>query len=336
LFNYAVHIGSLKWEFQMKVLSSAVLLIVLTGCATSNIGGQTADGLVRYELPEEVAYPEGIAYDAEKAVIYVAGSSDGQIARVDLRTGRGQLVGKGLAGELNGTFPGILGLKIDGRGRLWMAGGRTGKVYVADARTGALLQTIETPDAAAGLINDIAFAEGKAFFTDTFRPTLWAVDAGETIAAAPEPWLEFARTPLEYAEGANLNGITATPDGRTLLAGQMNKGLLFKIDLATRSVTPIDLNGETVTGVDGLVLSGQSLYVIRQPAGEIVTIKLATDMTSGEVIARTSVPGLLWPATGVIVGEELLVVNSQFNRRSSGDAERPFSIQRVPLSSLER
>lgn len=319
----------------MKVpTSAAVLLIALAGCATSNTESQTAGGPARYELPDAVAYPEGIAYDAEEAVIYVAGSPDGQIAKVDLRTGQRQLVGQGLAGELSGIFPGILGLKIDSRGRLWMAGGRTGKVFVTDARTGALLQTVETPDAANGLINDIAFAGGKAFFTDTFRATLWAVDVGETIAAVPEPWLDFTNTPLQYSEGANLNGITATPDGRTLLTGQMNKGLLFKIDLATRSVTPIDIGGETVAGVDGLVLSGHTLYVIRQPAGEIVTIRLAPDMASGEVVARRSLPGLLWPATGVIVGDELLVVNSQFNRRPSGDAERPFSIQRVPLSSL--
>jgi Cu-Zn family superoxide dismutase len=321
----------------MKVITSAaVLLMVLTGCATSSIGNQTAERSARYELPREVSHPEGIAYDAESGVVYVAGSPDGQIARIDLRTGQGRLVGQGLAGELGGVFPGILGLKVDDRGRLWMAGGRTGKVFVTDARTGALLQTIETPDAAKGLINDIAFAGGKAFFTDTLRATLWAVDAGETIAAAPERWLDFGATPLQYSEGPNLNGITATPDGRTLLVGQMNKGLLFKIDLASRSVTPIDIKGETVAGVDGLVLNGQTLYVIRQPAGEIVTISLAPDMASGAVIARTSSSGLLWPATGVIAGDELLVVNSQFNRRSTGDAQRPFSIQRVPLSSLGR
>lgn len=321
----------------MKVITcAAVLLIVLTGCATSNTVNQAADSSARYELPDEVSHPEGIAYDAKEDVFYVAGSPDGQIARVDLRTGQRQLVGQGLAGELDGVFPGILGLKADDRGRLWMAGGRTGKVFVTDARTGTLLQTIETPDAAKGLINDIAFAGGKAFFTDTLRATLWAADSGETIAAAPERWLDFADTPLEYSEGPNLNGITATPDGRSLLVGQMNKGLLFKIDLATRSVSPIDLNGETVAGVDGLVLSGRTLYAIRQPVGEIVTIRLAPDMVSGEVIARTSSPGLLWPATGVIVDDELLVVNSQFNRRTTGDAQRPFSIQRVLLSSLDR
>ena len=289
----------------------------------------------RYRLPAEITYPEGIALDPDAGAIYVASSPSGQIARVDTRTGRSQLIGNGLAREIGGVFPGILGLRLDAQGRLWMAGGRTGKVFVVDAKTGALIQTITPPDASTGLINDIAFAGGKAFFTDTLRPTLWAVDIGASVPSAPEPWINFAGTALAYGEGANLNGIAATPDGRTLLTGQMNKGLLFKIDTATRQVTPIDLKGETVAGVDGLVLTGSTLFVIRQPAGEIVTIRLSPDMSSGEVVARTKAEGLLWPATGAISGRELLVVNTQFNKRASADPQRPFSVQRVPLSTLD-
>lgn len=112
----------------------------------------------RYRLPAEITYPEGIALDPDAGAIYVASSPSGQIARVDTRTGRSQLIGNGLAREIGGVFPGILGLRLDAQGRLWMAGGRTGKVFVVDAKTGALIQTITPPDASTGLINDIAFA----------------------------------------------------------------------------------------------------------------------------------------------------------------------------------
>lgn len=294
----------------------------------------TAQAPVSHQLPAAIAYPEGIAYDARVAAFYVAGSANGQIVRVDTRTGEARSIGAGLADQIGSTFPGILGLNLDGRGRLWMAGGRTGKVYVVNATTGALIQTIATPDASKGLINDIAFARGKAFFTDTLRPVLWAVNAGSGLAATPEPWIDFAGTALAYAQGANLNGIAATPDGRTLLVGQMNKGLLFRIDTASRKVTQIDLKGETVTGADGLVLKGRTLYVIRQPEAEIVTIRLAPDMLSGVVVARTRSAGLLWPATGAIAGRDLLVVNTQFNKRTTKDPQVPFSVQRVPLATL--
>lgn len=291
----------------------------------------------RHILPAEVTFPEGIAYDAKSGTIYTVASPDGVIARVNARTGAVAVVqAPAVKAQIGAAFPGVLGLNIDSRGRLWMAGGRTGKVYVTNPKTGALIQTIEPPEAAKGLINDITFAGGKAYFTDTLRPMLWAAGTGANVPAKPELWLDFNGTPLEYATGANLNGITSTKDGKTLLTGQMNKGLLFKIDVATKKITPIDIKGETVEGVDGLVLRGRTLYVIRQPAAEIVTIELSRDMSSGTVVKRTNALGLLSPATAVVVGDELVVVNAQFNKFRSNDPEKPFSLQRVPLSQLTR
>jgi Cu-Zn family superoxide dismutase len=288
-----------------------------------------------YPLPAEVTFPEGVAYDAKTQSIYTASSPKGTVARVDARTGKATAIASPeVAQQIGTTFPGVLGMKVDSRGRLWMAGGRTGKIFVVDPKTGRLIQTITTPEPEKGLINDIAFAGGRAYITDTFRPTLWAVDAGAQIPGAAEAFLSFDGTPLQYAQGANLNGITPTPDGRTLLTGQMNKGLLFKIDLASKQVSPIPLGAETVPGADGLILQGRTLYVIRQPAGEIVTVQLSGDLASGQVVKRTAAAGLAWPATGVIVGNELVVANSQFNKRGSNDPVTPFALSRVPLADL--
>ena len=288
----------------------------------------------RHTLPAEVSFPEGVAYDPASRTLYTAGAQDGRIARIDARTGRATSVAAPeVAAQIGTAFPGALGMKLDPRGRLWIAGGRTGKVFVVAPRTGRLIQTVTTPGT-GGLINDIAFAGGRAYFTDTLRPTLWAVDAGAEVPVAPEAFLTFPAGPLQYGEGANLNGILATADGKTLLTGQMAKGLLFKIDVASRQVSAVPIGGEKVEGVDGLVLNGRTLYVIRQPAAEIVTVQLAPDLSWGGVVKRTKAPGLLWPATGVLVGNELVVVNTQFNKRTTGDAETPFSLERVPLSQL--
>jgi len=45
-------------------------------------------------------------------------------------------------------------------------------------------------------------------------------------------------------------------------------------------------------------------------------------------------PALLWPATAVIVDQELVVVNSQFNARASKSARMPFTLAAVPLVRL--
>lgn len=311
----------------MKQIAAAATTVALALAGSPALAQPVA-------LPPEVAYPEGIAFDSAARTVFVAGTRDGTVARIDLSGGAATVLPTGLAAEIGDTFPGVLGLELDSQGRLWMAGGRTGKVFVIDAATGARIAAIETLPG-PGLINDLAIVGRTAYFTDTLRAILWAVDLGGALPAAATRWLDFDGTPLEYAEGANLNGITATPDGKTLLVGQMQKGLLFRIDIATRTVTPIDLKGELVQGVDGLVLKGNTLYVVRQPFAEIVTVRLAPDLASGTVVKRTKAEGLAWPATAALDGDALLVVNSQFNKRQDDAATRPFTLLRVPLGALE-
>jgi hypothetical protein len=42
----------------------------------------------------------------------------------------------------------------------------------------------------------------------------------------------------------------------------------------------------------------------------------------------------MWPATAAKVGDRLLVVNTQFNKRNTKDPVLPFSIVGVPVSML--
>lgn len=115
----------------------------------------------------------------------------------------------------------------------------------------------------------------------------------------------------------------------------MQKGQLFKIDVAAKHIAAIDVNGAPLAGADGLVLDGSTLYVVRQPEAEIATIELSKDVTSGRVLSRFKDAGLLWPSTGVRVDGGLLVVNSQMNKRSSNDASTPFTISAVSLTQLQ-
>jgi Cu-Zn family superoxide dismutase len=225
-------------------------------------------------------------------------------------------------------------MKLDTAARLWVAGGRTGRAAVVDARSGKVLKRFETTTPAASLINDVALVGTAAFFTDTFTPTLWRVTTRGDQIGELEPWLAFAGTPLQYAEGPNLNGILATPDGRHLVVIQMNKGLLFRIDIADKRVSAIDVGGAPLSGGDGLVLDGTTLYVVRQTEEEIVTLELSADLGTGRVRNRFKNPALAWPATAAKAGNRLLVVNSQFNRRANGSAKTPFEIVGIPLAML--
>jgi Cu-Zn family superoxide dismutase len=232
------------------------------------------------------------------------------------------------------TFPIALGMKVDPANRLWIAGGRTGRMFVVDVASGKLLKQVVTPNPSASLINDVAVVGGAAYFTDTRVPMLWRLSAKGTFIGDLEPWLSFADTPIVYDGGLNLNGIAATPDGRTLIVVQMDKGLLFQIDVETKAVRAIDTTGIVLAGGDGLVLSGSTLYVVRQPAAEIVTLELAPDLSSAKAVSRFRDPALAWPATAVIVDNGLIVVNSQFNTRATKTQREPFTFVSVPLSRL--
>jgi len=299
-------------------------------------GGAVAQPLATYSLPAEVRYPEGVALDPTTGALYTAGAEDGLVVRLDPATGRSTVVAPaGVAIPAGSTtFPGALGMKLDPAGRLWMALGRTGNMAVVDTRTGAVVKRFETRRD-GGLINDAAVTATATYFTDTLNPVLWRVPVNGATIGELEPWIDFTGTALEWGPGANINGIAATPDGKTLIVVQMAKGLLFTIDTASRKVTPIDLQGETVAGADGLVLDGATLYVVRQPAAEIVTVRLAPDLKSGTVVSRFTDPALAWPATAAKSGDHLVVVNTQFNKRATNDPATPFTLVRVPLARLQ-
>lgn len=291
--------------------------------------------LTNYPLPADVTYPEGIAYDASGGQIYVGSAASGAIARLDAKAaGKGS--GTVMARDVvpGDPFPGVLGMTVDRGGRLWIAGDRSGRMVVLDAKSGKELKRFDTSAEPGGLINDVVVAGSAAYFTDTFRSVLWRVAVKGSEIGEVEPWLRFEKTPLEYGEGPNINGIAATPDGRHLIVVQMNKGLLFRIDVASKQIAPIDIAGEALNTADGLVLDGRTLYVVRQGEQEIVTIQLSDDLSKGKVVSRFKDAALLWPATAEKVGDELLVVNTQFNKRQTKDPVTPFSIVGVPLSRL--
>jgi sugar lactone lactonase YvrE len=286
----------------------------------------------RIELPESVAYPEGIAHDAATGSLYTASAENGTVVRVNAATGAAEvLVPAGtLVPEGNTTFPGPLGMSVDASNRLWIAGGFTGKAWVVNTADGSVIKEVTVPTAPKSLINDVAIVGSAGYFTDTFVPTLWRVSETNGTFGDVEPWLDLTGTPIAYGDGPNLNGIAATPDGQTLIVVHMGKGQLFKIDVATKAVTPIETGGADLTTADGLVLDGDRLFVIRQGAQEVVTLQLNADRTAATEQARVS-DGLTWPATAALVGDELIVVNTQFNARDTNTAQRPFALLRVPV-----
>jgi Cu-Zn family superoxide dismutase len=294
---------------------------------------QAAD-ITHYRLPEGFAYPEGIALEKDGSAFYTPSAEDGALIRFDRASGQARTVAAGgVLTTADSPFPGLLGLELDDQGRLWIAGGRTGSMLVVGTKDGGVVQKLQSPRQQS-LINDVALASGYAYFTDSLNPDLWRVSTKEQATAA-ERWIDLTASPIQYTEGVNLNGIAATREGKALIVVQMNNGRLFRIDTATKEIDPIDAGGAALSGGDGLVLDGNTLYVVRQTENEIVTLELSRDQKSAKEIGRFKDDALMYPATAAKSGDELLVVNTQFNRKGSKDPQLPFEIVGIPLATLK-
>lgn len=305
------------------------VLMVFTLLSLSLVASAQTDTLPSaYELPGDNVYPEGIAYDPESNTFFVGSASDGTIFRGDVETGEVTTFVEGGDREPFTT----LGLKVDSQNQLWVAGGGSGQVLVYDLETAEQTRTIDTSGEGSPLLNDLVVASsGDVYVTDSYRPVLFKVSGDSETA---EPWLDFTDTVFEYQEeGPNANGIEVTPGDEYLLVVQMNTGQLYRIEAASKEVTEVNLGGETLANGDGLVLDGQTLYVVlQQPDNEIVVVELADDFASGTVTSRIQDESLAAPATAIKVDDRLLVVNTQFNAMESEEGPAlPFTVSSIPL-----
>ena len=288
-----------------------------------------------YVLPGDAVFPEGVTVDESTNTFYVGSTTDGTLFTGNVDTGEVSVFAEG-------AQPTAIGVALNA-GRLVVAGGDSGNVYIYDTESGELLETLRTPETDSTFLNDVAFTpSGDAFVTDSMRPVLFKISStpgmsggstgGVGEGAGIEAWLEFSDTPLTYQEGFNLNGIASTSDGQYLIVVQSNTGELFRINTETKEVTIIDLGGDTVMAGDGILLDGQTLFVTRNSAGLIVPVTLADDYSSGTVGEGFSDPSFIYPTTIAKAGDTLLVVNSQFNNRGEGvSPELPFTVSRVAI-----
>ncbi|MEV4715233.1 hypothetical protein [Micromonospora sp. NPDC049374] len=271
---------------------------------------------VSYVLPGDDAYPEGIAHDPRSPYFYVSSLTDGRIYRGDVRSPRTTVWLPGNAADGRTTAG---GMKVDHRGRLIVAGGGTGYVWVYDTRTGALLHRFATA-APNPMLNDVALtANGDVYVTDSFQPTLYRIPAADlrggtgTTRTLPS-FLDLRGTSIDWNAGFNLNGLVVTHDQRHLIVADYNDGALHRIDLRRRTVRAIDLGGAAVHG-DGLLVRGRTLYAVSNIDGNgntVNVLRLNHRADRATLLGRLTDPALHGPSTAAFDGRDLLVVNFQY------------------------
>jgi Cu-Zn family superoxide dismutase len=270
-----------------------------------------------YTLPGERVYPKGIAVTRNEKRFFVTSTTDGTIFRGSVR---GRAARVFLPGGRDGRTTAI-GIETMGE-RLYVAGGATGSVFIYDVSSRDLVRRVDT--GTGGFINDVGvMRNGDVYATDSARPVL------HRIPAAASRRVETIEYPDFDAEAFNANGIVRV-DNRTLVFVNSGNGRLYRLDTRTERITRIDLAGRALTNGDGLEVRGRTLYVVRNRQELIVKVRLSRRARTGRVVSQTTDPTFRYPTTADTARGRLLVVNSQFDRRSAGtDPEVPFTVSSI-------
>ena len=247
---------------------------------------------------------EGIAA-GRGATFYAGDLLRGDIFRGNVRRGTAEVFIDAPEGRM------ALGMAADlAHGLLFVAGGFTGQGYVYDLRTGATVASYQFADPAASVVNDVAVTRRGAWFTDSLQAQLYFVPVSR--AGTPRPFRTLALSgPAADTSGEfNLNGIQATPSGKTLIVGHSSNGELYTVDPTTG--TSATIAGVSVPEVDGLVLEGRRLWAV-QNTNQVSRIRLDPDLTAGVVEKVITSDLFQVPTTAARFGRRLAVVNGKFD-----------------------
>ncbi len=271
--------------------------------------------------------PEGIDRGLGKT-LFVGSIPTGRVLRLDVKSGRTTEVVPQRAGRA------AIGLKYH-RGRLFVAGGATGRLFAYDARTGADVRDIPVATAPT-FVNDVTIARHAAFFTDSRRPQLYRLALGKRGAPAATATTLPVTGDLKYddnPDNVEMNGIEATPNGRTLLVVQSSTGLLFRVDAATGASTLVPLTGGEngrLPNADGILLQGRTLYVVQNRLDKVAVVRLGKRLESGVIRREITHPAFDVPTTVARLGGSLYLPNARFGIPPSPDNE--FAVVRVPVA----
>ncbi|MDH6236084.1 hypothetical protein [Cryobacterium sp. CG_9.6] len=264
--------------------------------------------------------PEGIAI-GPSGTAYAGSLADGDVYVFDVRTGEE-------IRTLEGPGTPSVGLKIDNRGRLFIAGGPTGEARVVDAATGDLLQSYSLSDAPT-FVNDVVLTRDAAWFTDSQQAQLYKLPFGPGGALPGADAIEVVPLSGSWMQqpGFNANGVAETPNHQGLLVIQSSTGILFRVDPETGVAAVVDLGGLLLPSGDGLLVAGRTLYVVQNRLNTVAVIRLNAAGTSGELTDRYTDPDFQVPTTIAKFGNGLYLPNARFGTPPTPDTS--YSVVRI-------
>jgi sugar lactone lactonase YvrE len=205
-----------------------------------------------------------------------------------------------------------LGMKADvAHGLLFVAGGFTGHGYVYDIDTGDTVADFAFGSPPGSVINDVALVPGGAWFTDSVQPKLYFVPVSGYGDVGDFTTLTVTGPAGGITGDFNMNGIAATPNGKTLIVAHTANAALYTVDPQTGASALI--SGVSVPNVDGIVLRGHQIWAVQNFSNQVSRFGLSADLSSGTLEKVITSPLYEIPTTGALFGDTLATVNAKFD-----------------------
>jgi len=311
----------------MQLIVGTSIVAVMLGVMLTALSVSAGDK----PFPEKVpalfgSLPEGFAIG--RGTTAFNGSVDGSIYKVNLRSGKGEVLVEAEEGFPLELDCYRLGMRVDPRTNyLFVAGCVGGNAYVFDADNGALIMEYKMPLPAGSeggfqIVNDLAITKDAVYFTDSHQPLIYRLPLSRNgglpaagAATAIELIGDFVNIPPEQG-CCGANGIVATPNGKTLIIGHSNFSQLFRVNPSTGYADEIAVISPLTGFLDGLVLHNRTVYVLTpgdtQPEDMVQVVTLDKDMLTGEMSGIITDPDMDGVASGALFGNSLYVNNARY------------------------
>lgn len=284
-----------------------------------------------FTIPQRDLIPEGIAWDEQTGDFFVSSIHLRKVVRVTPEGLSSDFVHEGQ----DGLF-GTLGLKVDAKRRLlWVISNAAremngyadamdgqSSILAYDLRTGKLATKIDIGNVHdPSLLNDLAILDdGSVVITDSDGGGIKRVRLGSDSI---ETWIPDRTFTFP-------NGIT-TVAGEPFVYVADFRGL-WRIDVGSRTITSLPVDGETLGGIDGLTSYHGDLIGIQNGVGQprIVRIGLSEsrDSVTRIEVLESGNPRFDEPTTGVVAnGAFYFMANPQL--RAFDDNHRIWPRERL-------
>ena len=246
---------------------------------------------------------EGVAV-GRGATFYAGELFGGDIFRGDLQRGTVERLVDAPDGQ------NALGLKFDdASGLLFVAGGFTGQGFVYDGDSGTEVATYQFGAPGQSIINDVVITRSGAWFTDSQQAKLYFVPISPSGQPGQFSVLTVTGPAADTGGDFNINGITATPDGRTLIVGHSTTNALYTVDPNTGQSALLT----SISGPDGILYAAGRLWVAQPFLNQVTLLRVSPNLTSTAVDAVITSDLFQTPTTVARQGSRVVVVNAKFD-----------------------